>query len=191
MSMSAYETAPFRAVLAIASQRRDVDVDRCRVVIELLVAGGSIHSTFRDELGALELSDLDFATLVTLYAILPERATLAHLAAQTGAARPSMTEASDRLEARGLVHRERDTADRRVVFIMLTEPGRICVEVAMDRVLKKADRIGRMLRPHVRQAFVDECGRLEAAARRERPLPPRDGINVLARKPSSASDATK
>ena len=187
--MSAHETIPFRAVLAIDSQRRGVDIDHCRVVSELLAASDSIHRAFRDELGALGLSDLDFATLVTLYAIYPERATPALLAAQTGAARPGMGEAIDRLEARGLLQQQRDTSDRRGTFVVLTEPGRTCVEAAMDRVLDIAERIGCALRPHVRQGFVDECGRLNAAARRERPLSPPGGASVLTRKPSLTAEA--
>jgi DNA-binding MarR family transcriptional regulator len=189
MPMSAHETIPFRAVLAIDGQRRGADIDHCRVVSDLLAAADSIHRAFRDELGALGLSDLDFSTLVTLYAIYPERATVALLAAQTGAARPGMGESFDRLEARGLLQQERDPGDRRGQFYFLTEPGRACVEVAMDRVLGMAERIGCALRPHVRQGFIDECGRLDATARRERPLSSRGGVGVLARRPSLTTEA--
>jgi DNA-binding MarR family transcriptional regulator len=166
--MIAHDTIPFRAILAIAGQHRGVDVERCRVVLELLSTATSVRSAFRHELEALKLSELDFAALVTLYAIAPERSTLANVAAQTSSTRPSMTEAADRLEARALLRRQRDTTDRRVVFVELTEAGRKVAEQGLGMMVEKANRIGRAVGPNVDATIVEACRRLDEAARRER-----------------------
>ncbi len=167
--MISHDTMPFRAILAIAGQRQNVDAERCRVVLELMATAVSVRNVFRNELGTASLSELDFATLVTLYAVFPGRTTLANVAAQTGSTRPSMTEAADRLEARSLLRRERDTDDRRVVFVRLTDSGRSVTEQSLDRMVEKAVRISRGLNGRANSAVVEACRRLGDAARRERP----------------------
>lgn len=166
--MIAHDTVPFRAILALASQRRGIDAERCRAVLELLSTATSVRSAFRRELEILKLTELDFAVLVTLYAIAPDRSTLANVAAQTGSTRPSMTEAADRLEARGLVRRERATDDRRAIFIELTERGQETAETGLGRVIEKAHRIGRVITANTDATLIDACRRLDDAARRER-----------------------
>lgn len=52
------------------------------------------------------------------------------LAAQVGLSAAAMTTALDRLERKGLVRRSRDAADRRKVFVEMTEEAqRVCWEV--------------------------------------------------------------
>ncbi len=166
--MITHDTVPFRAILAIASQRRGINAERCRVVLELLSTATSVRSAFRRELEGLKLTELDFAVLVTLYALAPDRSTLANVAAQTGSTRPSMTEAADRLETRGLVRRERATDDRRVIFIELTEPGHAMAEVGLSRIIEKAHRIGRTIKANTDATLIEACRRLDDAARGER-----------------------
>jgi DNA-binding MarR family transcriptional regulator len=50
--------------------------------------------------------------------------TSADLAARTGVSAPAVTKVVSGLERAGLVHRERDAADARLVRIRLTEAGR-------------------------------------------------------------------
>ncbi len=166
--MIAPDTVPFRAILAIASQRRGIDAERCRAVLELLSTAVSVRTAVRNELETLGLAELDFAALVTLYAISPERSTLANVAAQTSSTRPSMTEAADRLEARGLLRRERATTDRRVIFVELTEAGHAMAEKALRLVIDKAHRIGRAVGANTDHVIIDAFRRLDEAARRER-----------------------
>jgi len=165
--LAPHDTVPFRAILAIASQRSAVDLERCRVVLELLSTASTVRTVFRTELTTLSLSELDFGALVTLYAMYPTRSTLANVTAQTGSARPSITEAVDRLEARSLLRRERDTEDRRVIFVHLTEEGRKTAEDGINRIIKRATRITRSIPPESSSGLVSLCRELEEAARKE------------------------
>ena len=54
--------------------------------------------------------------------------TVGHLADHFGVTSSSMTTALKRLEAQGLVRRERQTHDQRVVHVALTAPGRAAME---------------------------------------------------------------
>ncbi|PTX98897.1 MarR family transcriptional regulator [Opitutus sp. ER46] len=163
--MIAANTIPFRAILTIAGQKRGADATHCRVVLGLLSTATAVRHAFRREFERLGLSELDFAVLVTLYAIAPERSTLAAVAAQTGSARPSMTEAADRLEGRALIRRERATADRRRIFIELTDAGRSLAEQSLQLTIEKAHQIGRAIGVHANEVLVEAFRRLDAAAR--------------------------
>ncbi|WP_353234416.1 MarR family winged helix-turn-helix transcriptional regulator [Diaphorobacter ruginosibacter] len=66
--------------------------------------------------------------------------TNAHLAKDLGMDPASVTRALDRIEAKGLLRRERSTSDRRVVHLALTDEGRrIAGEVpqVLSRVINK------------------------------------------------------
>ena len=93
------------------------------------------------------------------------------VAARIGCGQPSVTGVVDRLEKLGYVERERDTADRRVVRVKLTESG---VEVA--RVLDETmiERIGQFLslmppedRKHALRILGVVVDKLRAAAVQE------------------------
>ena len=62
----------------------------------------------------------------------------------------SVTRALDRIEAKGLLRRERSTADRRVVHLVLTEEGR-SVATQVPKVLTK------VLNGHLRGFSHSEC----------------------------------
>jgi DNA-binding MarR family transcriptional regulator len=49
----------------------------------------------------------------------------------------TMTNRIDRLEARGLVHRQRDPDDGRGVLVRLTDPGRALVDTALAALLER------------------------------------------------------
>jgi DNA-binding MarR family transcriptional regulator len=57
------------------------------------------------------------------------------LARHLGLAVNSATEFVDRLERRGLAHRRRDDADRRVVRVELTDQGRAAAETIASGIL--------------------------------------------------------
>ncbi len=54
------------------------------------------------------------------------------IARRLGVSQATVTALIDRLEARGLVRRERRQADRRMVWVILTEPGRALLDAAPD-----------------------------------------------------------
>lgn len=59
------------------------------------------------------------------------------LATVSGIAQPTASAAVATLEARGLVDRKRDPADRRATLIEINEAGRRMLVVAKDRVLER------------------------------------------------------
>lgn len=71
------------------------------------------------------LNPAAFAVLAALYRSGPPyRLKVSELADQTLVSTGGMTQRLDRLEAAGLIRRERDDADRRAVFAQLTGEGR-------------------------------------------------------------------
>ena len=75
----------------------------------------------------LAMHDVTYVQYLPLYKLLNcegATATVATLARELEVDAGAMTRAIDRLEAKGLVQRERSTADRRVVHLTLTPEGR-------------------------------------------------------------------
>lgn len=73
----------------------------------------------------LSVHDLTYAQWLPLYKlVMKEAVTSADLARHLDIDPAAMTRALDRLEAKGLVRRERSATDRRVVNLHLTEVGR-------------------------------------------------------------------
>ena len=75
----------------------------------------------------LAMHDVTYVQYLPLYKLLhcaPANATVATLARELEVDAGAMTRALDRLEAKGLVQRERSTADRRVAHLTLTPEGR-------------------------------------------------------------------
>lgn len=69
--------------------------------------------------------DLTYVQYLPLYKLLRgEGDTVAALSRELGIDPAAMTRAVDRLQAKGLVQRERSTQDRRVVHLVLTDAGR-------------------------------------------------------------------
>ena len=83
---------------------------------------GSIREQANQRLAA---HDLTYVQWLPLYKLaMKEGNTVASLARDLEIDAGAMTRSMDRLEAKGLVRRERSTADRRVVLLTLTAEGR-------------------------------------------------------------------
>lgn len=161
------ETLAFRTMLAVARQRDGLD-DRCfRYVLELLSAAAAVRSALHRELADLDLSEVGLGTLVVLFALDPAPSTPADLATHTSATRSAMTEVIDRLEAREFVRRQRDTEDRRLIYVHLTEVGRGAAEAALVRFIEAAGRLAKRVKSDTGEALLAACSQL-----REGSLPP-------------------
>ncbi len=80
----------------------------------------------------LAMHDVTYVQYLPLYKLLnceKSTATVAALARALEVDAGAMTRALDRLEAKGLVQRERSTADRRVVHLTLTPEGRAVAQL--------------------------------------------------------------
>ena len=83
---------------------------------------GSIRERANTRLAA---HDLTYVQWLPLYKLAMQQGnTVASLARELEIDAGAMTRSMDRLEAKGLVRRERSTSDRRVVFLVLTAEGR-------------------------------------------------------------------
>jgi DNA-binding MarR family transcriptional regulator len=95
--------------------------------------------------------------------------TMREVAAHLGVAMSTVTQLADRLEDRGLVERQPDTTDRRVVRLALTEHGRAALdELHGQRDAQIAAAMDR-LAPEERQAVLTGLQMLERAAREGAP----------------------
>ena len=92
--------------------------------VELLVTDRRVRG--REGQRAGELSFAHFRLLTFL--LDADRLPAGRMAAQADLSPAAATQALDLLERRGMVHRERDPDDRRVVVASLTEEGRRLVE---------------------------------------------------------------
>jgi DNA-binding MarR family transcriptional regulator len=83
---------------------------------------GSVLAQVDAQLSAYDLTYVQWLPLYKL--VMKEGNTVAGLARELDIDPGAMTRSLDRLEAKGLVRRERSTEDRRVVHLVLTEEGR-------------------------------------------------------------------
>ena len=75
---------------------------------------------------------------------------LSAIARHLGQAAQSLTEVADRMERRGLVQRQRNPADRRLVLLALTDTGR----ETYAGMAAAIDRLERQMPPDVAAAFT-------------------------------------
>ncbi len=86
------------------------------------------------------------------------------------ASAPTMTGVIDRLERQGLVARERDESDRRVVLIALTEAGRAAFRTLEEDAGEKITNLLSCLSHDERETFVRLIGRIvDALAAKSEP----------------------
>ena len=162
--MMAVETLALRTLLTVARQRDGLDESRCRVVLEFLDAAGSVDEVLQRKLTELGLTEHKFSILVALFALDPAAATPADLSLHTDVTRSAMTALLDALEARGLVARRRDTHDRRVVYVGLTEAGRDAANAALMHYLRTADKLAQGVPPADQAALRQSCALLHESA---------------------------
>jgi len=84
----------------------------------------------------------------------------AELARRQRVEAPSMCRMVDRLERDGLVSRERDLADRRVIRVRITPAGRAAAALGREAVTELEDRAFSALTPDERQTLSELLGRL-------------------------------
>jgi DNA-binding MarR family transcriptional regulator len=130
-----------------------------------------IVGLFRSFVQPSELSMTAAATLATLERTGPRRLTA--LAAGEGVTQPAMTQLITRLADAGLVSREADPADGRVVQVTITDAGKATLT---ERRAKRARRLSALvaqLSPEQRAALTAALPALDAlaSARRDEPMP--------------------
>src|SRR6516165_5599720 len=102
----------------------------------------------------------------------PDGISLTALAVQEGVTQPAMTQLIGRLQDAGLVRREADPADGRVVQVRLTDQGR---ETLARRRAVRAERLAAVLdqiSPEDRAALAAALPAIDALASAQRHAPP-------------------
>jgi DNA-binding MarR family transcriptional regulator len=148
--------------------------ERGRIADEALAAGVAaaierLLGLFRSLSPASGLSLTAAATLATLERSGPCRLTW--LATREGVTQPAMTQLIARLQDAGLVDREADPADGRVVQIRITAEGRA---VLAHRRAVRADRLTGLLErlsPDEREALAAALPAMDALASAQRAAP--------------------
>jgi len=119
-----------------------------------------------DESGVLPLGSYD--VLVPLLEAPDNRLRLHELASHVVLNRSTLTRVVDRLEAAGLLVRERVEADRRGAYAVLTEQGRDALRRAWPVYARGIqEHFARHLSDDEVRALTAALGRINAAARRE------------------------
>jgi len=123
-----------------SEERPELDTASLGVVIRIM----SLYRDFlRQATQALEQVDLELFEYDVLSALRrqgkPYSLPATGLARATGMSSGAMTNRVDRLEARGLVMRQRDEQDRRGVVVSLTPRGRRKIDAAIQLRLDVAD----------------------------------------------------
>ncbi len=117
-------------------------------------------------LDTLGLSDSEFRLLAGLrrsgapFRLSPSEITARYLPMTSGGA----TALIDRLETRGLVARSANPADRRGVYVSLTEAGKALAEEAMRQVLAVETEVVSALNPRSRKSHIAALSALMGAA---------------------------
>ena len=120
----------------------------------------------RDPLGDAhpDLTGPQIHVIVTLIAAGPDAAMPSMaLAQRMGTSGPTMTGLIDRLERQGMVTRERDDDDRRLVRVRLTDAGRGAFALLDTHFTDRVTAILDVLAPDDRETFVRLLGTIVAA----------------------------
>ncbi len=156
-------TLVLRTLLNVARQRAGLDEARCRLVLDFLAAAQGVEGVLQRRLAATGLSEHQFGVLVALFALDPAASTPADLAHHAGTTRSAMTALLDNLEARGLLSRQRDTRDRRLVYVQLTPAGQTAANAAVMDYLRTANDLAGMIAPADQAALLQGCAQFHAA----------------------------
>lgn len=98
----------------------------------------AIKREFNRRLESMDLTYVDFLILMNLR---ESQRSMVSLAKEILMTQAGITAAVDRLEERGLVRRERDSQDRRVINVKITEEGLKVLEKALQIYTEMAEEL--------------------------------------------------
>jgi DNA-binding MarR family transcriptional regulator len=116
----------YERLLEAARQYPELDPSACEVFMNLLRTGDEVFRLMHAHYHGHSISQGRFVVLLLLFDQLAGNSaahTPAELAEKAGVTRATMTGLIDTLERDGLVHREPDLADRRMLSVTLTKKG--------------------------------------------------------------------
>jgi DNA-binding MarR family transcriptional regulator len=130
-------------LLATARRKGPAVELRCRAVLERVTSGRELHTALQRELAGGGLTESGFRVMAALFAREPEALLRSVLAGATGLTPVRADDALLRLEMSGLVCRQRDVRDRRVVWLRLTAGGLAQAADVVQRFVAGVTRLPR------------------------------------------------
>ena len=123
-----------------SEERPELDTGSLGVVVRVMALNKSLVREATSALGSLDIELFEYDVLSALRRQgEPFALPATGLAHETGLSTGAMTNRIDKLEAKGLVCRQSDTADRRSVVVSLTPKGNKLIDEAIQLRLDAAD----------------------------------------------------
>ena len=123
-----------------SEERPELDTASLGVVVRVMALNKSLVREATSALGPLDIELFEYDALSALRRQgKPFALPATGLAQETGLSTGAMTNRIDKLEAKGLVLRRSDNADRRSVVVSLTPEGKKLIDKAMQIRLDAAD----------------------------------------------------
>jgi DNA-binding MarR family transcriptional regulator len=145
-----------RLVAAWRRERPDLDVEPLEVLSRVSRLARHLELARRDSLEQLELPQWQFDVLTALRrAGPPYEMTPGELMAETLVTSGTMTHRVDQMASAGLVSRQPDPSDGRVVQVRMTPKGRTAVDRAMGNLLERERALLGRLTPAERSRLAD------------------------------------
>jgi len=123
-------------------ERPDIDVSSIGTLTRALLIGRHLMRVRQSQLRELGTDTPTLEMLAELRrAGSPYRLRTRELEEATSVTAGAVSQRLDRLEARGLVRRERDLLDKRVVHVVLTKKGRILIDNVVAGLMERESRL--------------------------------------------------
>lgn len=153
----------YECLLEAAKLFPDLNPSACEVFLHLMRAGDEAFRAVDSHLAQHHLSQGRFMVLALLYERLrgcPHPRTPAELADLSHVTRATMTGLVDTLERDGLVTREPDPTDRRMMSVALTEKGRTLLETVLPWYFQRMAALVQPLDETERKTLVTLLGKI-------------------------------
>jgi len=157
----------YECLLEAAKEFPDLDPSACEAFLHLLRAGDESARVVETNLARHNITQGRFSVLmILLNRCAGDSATLgpAELADAAGVSRATMTGLIDTLERDGLVTREPDTVDRRMMLVCLTAKGRALLETILPDHFKRMAWLMSPLSEFERQTLVQLLNKIQQQA---------------------------
>ena len=147
----------YERLLEAAKQYPDLDPSACEVFMNLLRTGDEVFRLMHTHYHGHSISQERFVVLLLLFDQLAGCSaahTQAELAKKAGVTRATMTGLIDTLERDGLVHREPDLADRRMLSVTLTKKGDAFIKALLPVHFRRITELMSPLNENERKTLV-------------------------------------
>jgi len=147
----------YECLLEAARHFPDLDPSACEAYLNLLRAGDEAYRQSESYLNEHDVSPGRFTVLMLLYDKMrgePLPQTPADLAEKAGVTRATITWLVDTLERDGLVTREHDSGDRRMMLVHLTDKGHATLKEILPGHFKCMAALMAPLSEHERKTLV-------------------------------------